>query len=138
MGSNKVGLWDCNKIILNFFIFHIREKLFELYWVRELIICFKAFIIILNWICYWKGISKLNYAKLFIIIREVYCMGLVHVFFIKYFLLFHLLSIMTTHASSNMHKGTSLIFLRYVLQLSFITSHNTVLLLIRWIFFRRE
>ena len=44
MGSTKVNLWDCNKFILNFFILHVKEKLFELYWVRELIICLKAFI----------------------------------------------------------------------------------------------
>ena len=103
MGSTEVDLWDCNKIILNFFILN-------LYWVRELIICLKAFIIISKWICCWKVISKLNYAKLFIVIRKVYYMGLICVFFIKYFFLFHLLSIMTTHASSNMHKGTPLIF----------------------------
>ena len=109
MGSTKVDLWDCNKIILNFFIFHIREKLFELYWVRELIICWKAFTI-LNGNCCWKGISKLIYANLIIIIRKVNGMSQVYVFLVRNFLLFHLRSIMAAHGSSNMHKGPPLIF----------------------------
>ena len=64
--------------------------------------------------CWWKGILHFFlYPRLIfniITIRKIYGIGMIRSFLIRHFLLFHLCSIMFAHGSSNMHKGTPLIF----------------------------